>query len=103
MPRTKSAKKALRVSKKKQTRNYALRAKFKSAIKQFLSKKEKTQKDLTEVVSIIDKTVKAKIIHANKAGRLKSRLAKSGVKSSLVSKAKPVKPAKKKSVKKKTK
>lgn len=103
MPRTKGAKKALRVSKKKQRHNYALRARLKTSLKKFLSKKEKTQKDLAETISTIDKSAKANIIHKNKAARLKARLAKFAMKPSTVTKTKTKAALKKRPAKKKTK
>lgn len=70
MPITKSAKKALRSSERKRVHNLIWEKKLKKALK-------KADKDnASEVISIIDKTAKQNIITKNKAGRLKSKLAK---------------------------
>lgn len=66
MPITKSAKKALRVSAKKASRNRYHKDQLKDALK----------KADASSFSIIDKAAKWGIIHPNKAARLKSRLAK---------------------------
>lgn len=70
MPITKSAKKALRSSEKKRVRN----EKFKTELKEVI--KKTNNKNLPLAYSKIDKAVKKHLIHANKAARLKSRLAK---------------------------
>lgn len=70
MPISASAKKSLRVSRNKKAHNHELRIALKRAIK------EVNEKNISDVISTIDKAVKAKIIHFNKAGRLKSALSK---------------------------
>lgn len=92
--RTKSAKKALRQSKKREARNKKVRGALKEAIKNF--RKNPKEKDLSKVYSIIDTAAKKHIIHKNKAARLKSRLAK------LLNKKKKEapEPSKKKTIKK---
>ncbi len=79
MPITKSAKKALRQSKKRRERNLAQIKKMKSVIKDFkksLSKGgiEEAQKNLPSVYKVLDKAAKVNLIKKNKASRLKSRL-----------------------------
>ncbi|HSX40563.1 MAG TPA: 30S ribosomal protein S20 [Candidatus Saccharimonadales bacterium] len=74
MPVIKSAKKKLRQDKKRTIVNKTLKEAFVKAVKK--ARKNPTEKVLQETTSIIDKTVKAGIIHKNKAARLKSSLAK---------------------------
>jgi small subunit ribosomal protein S20 len=74
MPILKGAKKALRVSKKKNLINRRLKSQMKTAIDQV--KKESNQKNLSLASSKIDRAVKKNLIHKNKAARVKSRLAK---------------------------
>ncbi len=74
MPITKSAKKALRSSKRKQKFNKKAKEIAQQAIKAF--KKNPSQAKLAQAFSAIDKAAKRKIYHKNKAARLKSQLAK---------------------------
>lgn len=92
MPVTKTAKRALRSSKKKFSVNSAIRANLETAIR--LAKKSKSVKQIVTAVKLADRAVKKRVIHNNKAGRIKSMLSK------LASKTK-VTPKKKTSAKKK--
>ncbi len=88
MPITKSAKKALRGSKKKQKRNIQRKRKLKSLIKEArnLVKEKKTEeakKLLPQIYKALDKTAKKGTIKKNAASRKKSRITK------LINKAKP--------------
>lgn len=74
MPVTKTAKRALRSSKKKEKFNKALISKLEAAIREAENKPSK--KTVKAAVSLVDKASKKKIIHKNKAARLKSRLDK---------------------------
>ena len=74
MPIIKSAIKKVRKDKTRTARNKKRELGFKSAIKKV--RISKTAKDLQSVFSALDKAVKVKLIHANKAARLKSRLSK---------------------------
>jgi small subunit ribosomal protein S20 len=74
MPVTKSAKKALRRDRKRTVINKLRKKITKEAIKAF--KKTLGEKDFKKAVSLIDRLAKNKVIHKNKAARLKSRLAK---------------------------
>ena len=80
MPRIKSAKKALRQSKKHQKANLIWKNRLKSAVKsatQAISKKEKDAGKLTaKAISIGDICVKQNIYHQNKINRLKRKLLK---------------------------
>lgn len=74
MPITKTAKRALRASDKKRQVNLLISKKFEIAVR--TAKKSKSSKDITTAFSFIDRAVKNKIIHKNKAARLKSSLSK---------------------------
>ena len=79
MPITKSAKKALRQSRRRRELNLARMKKLKSAIKDFkktLQEKniEEAKKKLSLVYKALDKSAKVNLIKKNKASRLKSRL-----------------------------
>jgi len=81
MPIIKSAKKALRQSKRKNARNVVYKTKIsktkKSITKGLIAKDvEKASGDLKIFFKAVDKAAKKNVIHKNKANRLKSRLAK---------------------------
>lgn len=75
MPKTHSAKKALRVSREREMHNRRLVQNYKSSLKRL---KESRGKEtlMAKAFSAIDKAAKANVIHKNKAARLKSVLAK---------------------------
>lgn len=70
MPITKSAKKAYVSSERKRAHNVVLKNKLK------LSLKKVNKENTNETISTIDKMAKRHIISKNKAGHLKSRIAK---------------------------
>jgi ribosomal protein S20 len=72
MPVTKTAKRALRVSKKKQNANSQWRAKLEIALR--AAKKEKSKARLVKAISLADRLAKSNIIHKNKAARIKKTL-----------------------------
>lgn len=74
MPITSSAKKALRVSERKQSVNGRTRSRMKTAVKTLTD--SPTLESLTEAYRRIDRAVKAKLLHRNTAARKKSNLAK---------------------------
>jgi len=74
MPVTKSAKKALRQTKKRTQINRRIKTLVKRAIRQF--KKNPTWENLSQVYSTVDKAAKKHIFHKNKAARIKSRLSR---------------------------
>lgn len=74
MPVTKTAKRALRGSKRKETVNKITLAKLEIAIK--LAKKTKSKKDISQASSLADRAAKENTIHKNKAARIKSQLSK---------------------------
>lgn len=79
MPNTKSAKKAMRSSIKKNIMNTARKWKIKNSLKELrkvmVSNANQYQSSLSKVFSQLDKAVKSNLIHKNKANRKKSRLA----------------------------
>lgn len=79
MPITKSAKKALRGSKRKRVFNTAKKEQINKAIKQFkklISEKklDEAKAHISQVQKILDKSVKTGLLKANTASRKKSRL-----------------------------
>lgn len=81
MPITKSAKKALRLDKKRRARNILRKRKFRGLVKEFrqaVSGKNFDQAKalLPRVYKALDKAAKTNTIRKNKASRLKSRLTK---------------------------
>lgn len=81
MPQTKSAKKALRKSKKRAIRNLKKKLEIKKTIKEFLNwikqkDREKASQTLSRIYKLLDKAVKVGLIKENKAARKKSRLTK---------------------------
>lgn len=80
MPVTKSAKKALKVDKRKKLENDLVRAKIKSAIKGAKISIAKHENDIAEKLKTmfkeLDIAAKKNVIHKNKAARLKSRISK---------------------------
>ena len=74
MPVTETAKRALRSSKKKGLVNRVLKSRLEIAIRR--AKKEKSEKTIKEAVTLTDRAAKRKIIHRNKAARIKSGLSK---------------------------
>lgn len=74
MPVIKSAKKKLRKDRKLEKLNNAFRKELSNALK--TAKKTKTSEKVRAAVKLVDKAVKKRIIHKNKAARLKSSLSK---------------------------
>lgn len=74
MPVTKTAKRALRVSKKKKTLNSKDIANLEISLRN--AKKSKKEADVKKASSLADRAAKKHIIHKNKAARIKSALSK---------------------------
>lgn len=74
MPVTKTAKRALRGSKRKESVNKMRMSKLEISIK--TAKKSKSKKNIEAASSLVDRASKEKTIHKNKAARIKSQLAK---------------------------
>lgn len=81
MPKTKSAKKALRQSIRRHGRNLQKRRSLAAAIKRYRrlvsrGETEKAKKELAMLYKLLDKAAKANVIKKNAARRAKSRLAR---------------------------
>ena len=74
MPVIKSAKKKLRVDKKRESANKKAESFINLVVKK--AQKKPTQESVREAFKAIDKGVKKDIYHKNKAARIKSRLSK---------------------------
>ena len=74
MPILKSAVKKLKADKRREKENAKVRQAYKSALKQARAKKSKAA--VTKAFQVLDRAAKKKVIHKNKASRLKSRLAR---------------------------
>lgn len=74
MPVTKTAKRALRSSKEKETFNKIIMGKLEGAIR--LAKKSKSEAKIITAISLTDRAAKKKVIHKNKSARIKSQLAR---------------------------
>jgi len=77
MPRIKSAKKRMRQTRSRTTRNRAARSELRTAIKHARTAgPADAAKALTEAQAVIDRAGRKNLIHPNTARRTKSRLAK---------------------------
>jgi small subunit ribosomal protein S20 len=74
MPILKNAKKALRVSRRKEVINRRLRSRTKTMIDKM--SQEPSVEQLSQTFSSIDRAVKRNIFHKNKAARLKSQMSR---------------------------
>lgn len=74
MPVTKTARRALRSSKEKESFNKIAMGKLEGAIR--LAKKSKSEAKIITAISLTDRAAKKKVIHKNKSARIKSQLAK---------------------------
>ncbi len=101
MPVTSSAKKKLRVDRRRTIFNLRLKRRYKEAIKKYFEKK--TPEALKRLYALVDRAVKRHIIHRNKAARLKRRAAKALPKQAPTKKTKTGRPKKTKTSKAKIK
>lgn len=77
MPNIQSAKKKLRKDIKRAKNNANYLTAIQKAVKSlFKTKSGKQQEKINKTISLIDKGAKKKVIHKNKAARLKSRVMK---------------------------
>lgn len=74
MPLTKTSKRALRGSKRKQSVNKVIISSLETAIR--AAKKARSTEKITKAMSLADKSAKKHAIHKNKAARIKSQLSK---------------------------
>lgn len=95
MPVTKTAKRALRGSKRKTQVNRTLLSKLEIAIR--IAQKNRKESDIKKAISLADRAKKKNVFHRNKVARIKSALSKlmSGKKASPKSTDKKVKASKK--------
>ena len=74
MPVTKSALKALKKDRRRTVVNKEIRLKIKKVLSQ--ARKNPSPKLISQATKTLDRAAKKRVIHPNKAARLKSRLAK---------------------------
>ena len=74
MPTHKSAKKRLKTNEKSNIRNRAVKSQIRTLVKN--AETSVDEASLKEAVSLLDRAARKKVIHPNKASRMKSRLAK---------------------------
>jgi len=74
LPTHKSAKKRLKTNRKSNTRNRAVKSRLRTLVKH--AETSVDEASLKEAVSLLDRAARKKVIHPNKASRMKSRLAK---------------------------
>ena len=74
MPVIKTTKRALRASKQKQTVNKLIINRLGAAIR--MANREKTRAKILAAISLADRAAKKRVIHKNKAARIKSQLSK---------------------------
>ena len=78
MPNTKSAKKRMRQSEKRQEKNRQERSELRSAVKKVrkAETKDAAEAALKSAETLIDRAARKHLVHPNKAARTKSRLHK---------------------------
>lgn len=77
MPNVKSAEKRMRTNKIREERNKAARSRLRTAIKKARQAEgEGADAALKQATSLLDRAARKRLIHPNKAARLKSRLAR---------------------------
>jgi len=74
MPVTKTAKRALRGSKKKESVNKLIMSTLGAAVR--AARKGKAREKIIKAISLADRAAKKRVIHKNKAARIKSQLSK---------------------------
>ncbi|OGH21350.1 MAG: hypothetical protein A2958_00935 [Candidatus Levybacteria bacterium RIFCSPLOWO2_01_FULL_38_13] len=74
MPVTKSAKKKLKQDRKRREQNKKFEELLKTKLKRV--KKNPSEKTIQEAIKLVDKAAKKRLIHKNKASRIKSKLSK---------------------------
>ena len=71
----------MKTAEKARRRNKRVKSIMRRAIKSYLKENEKSPENLKTIAKIVDKAAAKRVIHKNKAARIKSRLAKMAVKS----------------------
>ena len=77
MPNVKSAEKRMRTNKIREQRNKAARSRLRTAIKKSRqAESDAAETAFLEAKSLLDRAARKRLIHPNKAARLKSKLAR---------------------------
>jgi small subunit ribosomal protein S20 len=78
MPNIKSAKKRMELSRKANVRNRARRSEIRTVVKRVrqAASAEEGQERLQRAVALLDRAAAKRLVHPNRAARLKSQLAK---------------------------
>ncbi len=78
MPNIKSAKKRARQNEKARARNYMYKARYKKLLKAVKKShdREASLKAYPQIVSLLDRMALRRIVHPNKAARMKARILK---------------------------
>jgi len=80
LPQHKSAAKRMKTSERERQENKRIKSIMRGALKTYQTDKEKSPEKFKAVTKILDKAASKKVIHKNKAARLKSRMAKQAAK-----------------------
>jgi len=80
LPQHKSAAKRMKTSEKSRQRNKRVKSIIRGTLKTYKDDKEKSLDKLKVVFKVADKAAAKKVIHKNKAARIKSRMAKLALK-----------------------
>lgn len=78
MPNIKSAKKRMDLSEVARGRNRGKRSRLRNAVRQVLAAEDRTTAEplFRDAVAILDREAGRRLMHPNRAGRIKSRLAR---------------------------
>ena len=76
MPNIKSAKKRMELSREARSRNRVTRSRIRTAVRRVreADSHENAEKQRRDAVALIDRAANRRVLHPNKAGRIKSRL-----------------------------
>lgn len=76
MPNIKSAKKRMELSRRARNRNRGVRSRIRTALRRVLEaeSKEQAEEMRRRAVALVDRAAARRVLHPNKAGRIKSRL-----------------------------
>lgn len=80
MPQHKSCYKRIKTSQSARQRNRRVKSIIRGALKEFKADQDKSPEKVKVITKVIDKAAAKRVIHKNKAARIKSRLAKQAVK-----------------------
>ena len=76
MPNIKRAKKRMELSRRARNRNRGVRSRIRTALRRVLEaeSKEQAEEMRRRAVALVDRAAARRVLHPNKAGRIKSRL-----------------------------